>query len=75
MNILVIGGEGYIGSVLIKYLLDSKYIVTSIDSLIYNQPINNKSYIKNKNYTYLNLDIRSKQIDNFEYQKYDKIKG
>ncbi len=73
MNILVIGGEGYIGSVLIKYLLDSKYIVTSIDSLIYNQPINNKSYIKNKNYTYLNLDIRSKQIDNFEYQKYDKI--
>ena len=35
-KILLVGGAGYIGTVLIKHLLDSKYQVTCLDNLIYN---------------------------------------
>ncbi len=73
MNILVVGGEGYIGSVLVKYLLDHKINVTSIDSLIYNQKQNNKTYVSDKNYKFLNIDIRSKEISNIDFSIYDKI--
>ena len=36
-KILVLGGAGYIGSVLVPYLLSNKYHVTVLDSLMYNQ--------------------------------------
>ena len=32
-NILVIGGEGYVGNVVIKKLLDEKYNILSLDLL------------------------------------------
>ena len=35
-NILIIGGEGYIGSVLCKVLLNDNANVISYDNLIYN---------------------------------------
>ena len=35
MNILIIGGAGYIGSKLIKHLLDNKYKVTVFDRLLF----------------------------------------
>ena len=35
-KILLIGGAGYIGTVLIRHLLDKKYHVTCLDNLIYN---------------------------------------
>ena len=35
-QILLIGGAGYIGTVLIRHLLDKKYHVTCLDNLIYN---------------------------------------
>lgn len=54
MDILVIGGEGYIGKVLIKDLV-KKYRVTSLDNLMYGQ---NRSII-HKNYSFLNIDIRN----------------
>ena len=53
MNVLVVGGEGYIGKILIKDLIIN-YDVTSIDNLIYGQ--NSEDYTNN--YTFINLDIR-----------------
>lgn len=73
MKILVVGGEGYIGSVLVKYLLDHNINVTSIDSLIYDQKQNNKTYVNDKNYKFYNIDIRSKEISNIDFSIYDKI--
>ena len=73
MNILVVGGEGYIGSVLVKYLLEHKINVTSLDSLIYDQKQNIKTYVRYKNYKFLNIDIRSKEISNIDFSVYDKI--
>ena len=35
-NILIIGGEGYIGNILCENLISSDYNVTSYDNLIYN---------------------------------------
>ena len=73
MNILVVGGEGYIGSVLVKYLLENNLKVTSLDSLIYNQDYKLKTYYNYKNYNFTNLDIRSKKISKIDFSIYDKI--
>ena len=56
-NILVIGSQGYIGSVLIDYLLKKKYRIIGADNLIYNQK---KINLINKNYKFINCDLRNK---------------
>ena len=62
-KIIVTGGNGFIGSNLINFLLDKNYIVINIDKNIYS----NGSYIlkdakKNKNYKFFKLDINSEKI-------------
>ena len=37
MNILILGGAGYIGSVFIEYLLKNNFKVTVYDSFVYEQ--------------------------------------
>lgn len=54
MKILVVGGEGYIGKVLINDLIKD-FDVLSVDNLIYGQ----KPAAHKKNYSYLNIDIRN----------------
>ena len=70
-KILVIGGEGYVGSVVIKNLLIEKYNIYSIDNLIYNQDIHKKSYYNDNKYEFAKLDIRNsdflKKIDFSEF--------
>jgi nucleoside-diphosphate-sugar epimerase len=56
-NILVIGSQGYIGTVLTDYLLKKKYQIIGVDNLIYNQKKNN---FLNKNYKFINCDLRDK---------------
>ena len=61
---IVTGGNGFIGSNLIKFLLDKKYFVINIDKNKYS----NGSYLlkdrKGKNYKFFNLDINSTKIFN-----------
>jgi len=55
-NILVIGSQGYIGSVLTDYLLKKKYQIIGADNFIYNQK---KINFINKNYKFINCDLRN----------------
>ncbi len=61
-KIIVTGGNGFIGSNLINFLLNKKYFVINIDKNKYS----NGSYllrnIQNKNYKFYKLDINSKKI-------------
>jgi len=61
---IVTGGNGFIGSNLIKFLLDKKFFVINIDKNKYS----NGSYLlkdrKGKNYKFFNLDINNSEIFN-----------
>jgi nucleoside-diphosphate-sugar epimerase len=57
-NILVTGGAGYIGSILVDYLLQNKFIVTVIDNFMYNQTSLN-SLCSNRNLKIINSDVRN----------------
>jgi nucleoside-diphosphate-sugar epimerase len=57
-NILVIGSQGYIGTVLTDYLLKKKNYITGVDNFIYNQK--EIKYI-NKRYKFINCDLRNEK--------------
>ena len=61
-KIIVTGGNGFIGSNLVNFLLIKKYFVINIDKNKYS----NGSYLlknnKNKNYRFYKLDINSDKI-------------
>ncbi len=60
--ILLIGGAGYIGTVLTEHLLSNKHKVRCIDNLAYEQHGVLKLFLKNKNYEFHNSDIRDKNL-------------
>ena len=58
-KILVTGGSGFIGSNLIKYLLEKKYKVINVDKLNYSStPDKYKSFTRSKNYEFIKADLR-----------------
>jgi nucleoside-diphosphate-sugar epimerase len=57
-KILVIGSQGYIGSILTNYLLKETYPVIGVDNFIYNQK---KINFFNKNYKFVNCDLRDEE--------------
>jgi len=67
-NTLIIGGEGYIGSVLTQSLIQNGYFVRSLDLLLYQ----NKNFVlskKNNNYIFIHgdmidSDVLFKEIEN-----------
>ena len=63
-KILVTGGSGFIGSNLIKYLLEKKYKVINVDKLNYSStPDIYKNFTRNKSYKFINADLlNSKKI-------------
>ena len=63
-KILVTGGSGFIGSNLIKYLLEKKYKVINVDKLNYSStPDQYKSFTRSKSYEFINADLlNSKKI-------------
>ena len=61
-KVVVTGGAGFIGSNLIKYLLEKKYFVINIDKLSYSaNPYNLKNLSKNRNYVFFKTDINNKK--------------
>ena len=67
-KILIIGGEGYIGSVIVDNLLKSNFKITSYDNLIYN---NNKGVLNKKkisNYSFVEADILDSKTLSYEIE-------
>ena len=58
-KVIVTGGSGFIGSNLIKYLLQKKFFVINIDKSQYSENSYNLNMIK-KNYIFFKLDINNK---------------
>ena len=61
-KVLLVGGAGYIGSALTKYLLSKNYKVKSLDALIYSHGYSVKKFEKNKNYEFVFGDIRDSKL-------------
>ena len=61
-KIIITGGNGFIGSNLVNFLLGKKFFIINVDKNTYSK----KSYllrnIKNKHYKFYKLDINSKKI-------------
>ncbi len=57
LKILVAGGAGFIGSHLVKKLLDLDYFVYCIDNLTTGSLSNIRKYINNDNFEFINHDI------------------
>ncbi len=61
-KIIVTGGMGFIGSNLIKYLIDKKYFVINIDNLSYSSTkLFHKELSNNKNYVFYKLDLNNRK--------------
>ena len=57
-KIIVTGGQGFIGSNLVEFLLEKNYFVINIDKSSYSaNPYNVKDFKKNKKYIFYKLDI------------------
>ena len=61
-RVLVTGGLGFIGSNLIKLLIEQKYSVKNIDKITYSSNFyNTKEFKKNKRYKFIKCDIQNKK--------------
>tara|TARA_Y100000591_G_scaffold59742_1_gene48218 strand:+ start:841 stop:1866 length:1026 start_codon:yes stop_codon:yes gene_type:complete len=68
-KLIVTGGNGFIGSNLVNFLLRKKYFVINIDRNKYSKGSYLLKDIKDKNYRFFNLDINNKKILNI-FKKY-----
>ncbi len=62
MRVFITGGAGYIGTSLIPLLLEKNYSVTVYDSLIFDNGDKLLPYIGNKNFKFIQGDIRNKEL-------------
>jgi len=59
LNVLITGGAGFIGSHLIDKFISRKYNVIAIDNLLTGTKKNLDPFLKNENFTFLNLDVQN----------------
>jgi len=59
LNILITGGAGFIGSHLIDKFISKKYNIIVIDNLLTGTKKNLDPFLKNENFTFLNLDVQN----------------
>ena len=60
-KVLVTGGAGYLGSVLIEYLLKENYYVTVLDNLMYKQT-SLLRYCNESNFNFIKGDVANKEL-------------
>ncbi len=72
MKVLIIGGSGYIGSILTPYLLNKGYNVSVYDNLYFNQT-SLLSCFNYKNFEFINGDILNSDLINKQIIKNDII--
>ena len=73
-KIIVTGGLGFIGSNLIKLLIKKNYFIINIDKVNYASNFyNTKDFSKNKNYTFIRIDINNKPKLIKIFKKYKPI--
>tara|TARA_B100000029_G_scaffold513672_1_gene613955 strand:+ start:7443 stop:8429 length:987 start_codon:yes stop_codon:yes gene_type:complete len=61
-DILLIGGAGYIGTVITNYFLRKNFKITCLDNLIYNQSKSIKKFKNKRNYKFIFGDLRDKKL-------------
>ena len=60
-KVLIIGGAGYIGSVLIKRLIDKNTEVSNLDKLLFDNNFAIENYKNKKNYSFFYGDLCNKK--------------
>lgn len=60
-KILIVGGAGYVGSVLTDHFLDVGYKVRSFDNLLYNHGLTVVPFLHRPNYEFLNGDLTKEE--------------
>lgn len=56
-KILLIGGAGYVGTVITSHFLNKGYAITVLDNFVYNNQFSISPYIGNPNYNIINGDM------------------
>ena len=73
MNILIFGGAGYIGTKLVKLLLESKFTVTVFDNLLFGAD-HLLFFNSNHHFNFIKGDIRDeKKLSKININKYDFV--
>lgn len=72
-KILLVGGAGYIGTVLIQHLLKDNFKVKCIDNLIYGQNECISKFYENKNFEFINIDIRNRYLMDKHFNDVDSV--
>ena len=63
-KVLLIGGAGYIGTVITRHLIEKNFEVTCLDNLIYNNLYSLSEFEKNKKFNFVLGDLRNEVLTN-----------
>ena len=72
-KILLIGGAGYIGTVVIRHLIEKNFHVTCLDNLIYNNLYSLSEFKKNKKFNFVLGDLRNEVLTDKLLGKCDAV--
>ena len=61
-KILLVGGAGYIGTVVTKFFLKKNFQVTCFDNLVYKNKFSLKDFLSHQNYEFVFGDLRNQEL-------------